>query len=42
MFSSEKISRTIQLVINENGKLENDYVIEGLIKDGSINFLVQG
>ncbi len=29
----------LSLNIDENGKLENDYVIEGLIKDGSINFL---
>ena len=25
--------------IDENGKLKNDYIIEGLIKDASINFL---
>ena len=29
----------LSLNIDENGKLKNDYVIEGLIKDGSINFL---
>merc|ERR1711991_851345 len=29
----------LSLNIDENGKLKNDYIIEGLIKDGSINFL---
>ena len=29
----------LSLNIDENGKLKNDYVIEGLIKDASINFL---
>ncbi len=29
----------LSLNINENGKIKNDYIIEGLIKDGSINFL---
>ncbi len=29
----------LSLNIDENGKLKNDYIIEGLIKDASINFL---
>ena len=29
----------LSLNIDENGKLRNDYIIEGLIKDASINFL---
>ncbi len=29
----------LSLNINEKGKLKNDYIIEGLIKDASINFL---
>ena len=29
----------LSLNIDENGKLKNDYIIEGLLKDGSINFL---
>ncbi|MDA9733029.1 AsmA-like C-terminal region-containing protein [Candidatus Pelagibacter sp.] len=29
----------LSLNIDENGKLKNDYIIKGLIKDGSINFL---
>merc|ERR1711991_235306 len=29
----------LNLNIDENGKLKNDYIIEGLLKDGSINFL---
>ncbi len=29
----------LNLNIDENGKLKNDYIIEGLIKDASINFL---
>ncbi len=29
----------LSLNIDENGKLKNDYLIKGLIKDGSINFL---
>ncbi len=29
----------LNLNIDENGKLKNDYIIEGLMKDGSINFL---
>ncbi len=29
----------LSLNIDENGELKNDYIIEGLIKDGSINFL---
>ncbi len=29
----------LNLNIDKNGKLKNDYVIEGLMKDGSINFL---
>ncbi len=29
----------LSLNIDENGNLKNDYIIEGLIKDGSINFL---
>jgi hypothetical protein len=29
----------LSLNIDENGKIKNDYIIEGLIKDASINFL---
>ena len=29
----------LSLNIDENGKLKNDYIIKGLLKDGSINFL---
>ncbi len=29
----------LRLNIDENGKLKNDYIIEGLIKDATINFL---
>ncbi len=29
----------LSLNIDQNGKLKNDYIIKGLIKDGSINFL---
>ena len=29
----------LSLNIDENGKLKNDYIIKGFIKDGSINFL---
>ncbi len=29
----------LSLNIDENGKLKNDYIIEGLIKDASLNFL---
>ena len=29
----------LSLNIDENGKLKNDYKIEGFIKDASINFL---
>ena len=29
----------LNLNIDENGKLKNDYIIEGLLKDGSINIL---
>ncbi len=32
----------LSLNIDENGKLKNDYIIEGLIKDTSINFLNRG
>ena len=32
----------LSLNIDENGKLKNDYIIEGLIKDASINFLNRG
>ena len=45
LFILEKIVNKGHVIINlslnidENGKLKNDYIIEGLIKDGSINFL---
>ncbi len=45
LFILEKIVKEGHVIINlslnidENGKLKNDYIIEGLIKDGSINFL---
>jgi len=32
----------LSLNIDENGKLKNDYIMEGLIKDASINFLNRG
>ena len=45
LFILEKIVNKGHVIINlslnidENGKLKNDYIIEGLIKDASINFL---
>jgi len=45
LFMLEKIVKKghviidLSLNIDENGKLKNDYIIEGLIKDASINFL---
>ncbi|WP_075485437.1 AsmA-like C-terminal region-containing protein [Candidatus Pelagibacter communis] len=48
LFILEKIVKRGHVIINlslnidENGKLKNDYIIEGLIKDASINFLNRG
>ncbi len=48
LFILEKIVKKghviIELSLNtdENGKLKNDYIIEGLLKDASINFLNKG
>ncbi len=48
LFILEKIVKKghiiLDLIVNidENGKIKNDYVIKGLIKDASINFLNKG